>query len=367
MPDEDIFTMIEQWKQFLRDTGAQFAEQEIAYFTSSGDFTDWNTGFVAPLLQLGVIVAEGADAADFLHKQLSNDVNHLTTDTARLAGYCSPKGRLLSTLLMWREVNQTRDQTRDQSGDQIYLQLPVALLPAILKRLRMFVLRAKATLRDASDETVLLGLGGAQAASVLGHWFAQLPDAPYGTVHNEYGCLIRVADAFGAARFEWRLNSALAQQIWPKLTQQLPPVASRVWGLSEIAAGVPQVLAATQEKFVPQMINFELIGGVNFKKGCYPGQEIVARSQYLGKLKRRMHAARIRSEQVVQAGDEVFSPDDPEQACGMVVNAERAADGAFACLIEIKIALLTSSVRHRSPDGPICEFGPLPYALDGLE
>ena len=351
--------MIEQWKQFLRDNGAQFAEQEIAYFTSSGDFTDWNTGFVTPLLQLGVIVAEGAEAADFLHKQLSNDVNHLTTETARLAGYCSPKGRLLSTLLLWREA--------DKNSDQIFLQLPATLLPAILKRLRMFILRAKASLRDASDDTILLGLGGAQATQVLGNWFAQLPDTPYGTASNEYGCVIRVADAFAAARYEWRLTSQLAEQIWPQLTQQLAPVASRVWGLSEIAAGVPQVLPATQEKFVPQMINYELIGGVNFKKGCYPGQEIVARSQYLGKLKRRMHAARIVGAQVVQAGDEVFSMDDPNQACGMVVNAERAADGAFACLIEIKIALLGSSIRHASIDGPICEFGPLPYALDGLE
>ncbi len=363
--------MIEQWKQFLRDNGAQFAEQEITYFTSSSDFTDWNTGFVTPLLQLGVIVAEGAEAADFLHKQLSNDVNHLTTETARLAGYCSPKGRLLGTLLLWREIkpisNQADNQNDNQISDQIFLQLPVSLLPAILKRLRMFILRTKASLRDASDETILLGLGGAQAAQVLGTWFAQLPDTPYGTVSNESGCLIRVADAFAAARYEWRLTSQMAEQIWPQLTQQLTPVASRVWGLSEIAAGVPQVLPATQEKFVPQMINYELIGGVNFKKGCYPGQEIVARSQYLGKLKRRMHAARIVGAQMVQAGDEVFSMDDPDQACGMVVNAERAADGAFACLIEIKIALLGSSIRHASIDGPICEFGPLPYALDGLE
>lgn len=343
--------MIEQWKQFLSDNGAQFAEQEIAYFTSSDTFTEWNTGFVTPLLQLGVIAAEGEEAADFLHKQLSNDVNHLGHDMARLAGYCTPKGRLLSTFLLWRETNQ------------IDLQLPQALLPAILKRLRMFILRTRASLRDASDEAVLLGLGGAQAERVLGTWFSELPASPYTTVANESGILIRVADAFGAARYQWRLAHELAQQIWPQLVQHLAPAPGRIWGLAEIEAGVPQIGLATQEKFVPQMINFELIGGVNFKKGCYPGQEIVARSQYLGKLKRRMHAARITGAPVVRAGDEVFSPEDPDQACGMIVNAERMDDGSFACLIEMKVALLNSIVRHASIDGPVCEFGALPYAL----
>jgi folate-binding protein YgfZ len=343
--------MTEQWKQFLSANGAQFTGQETVYFTSSAAQPDASHGFVTPLTQLGVILADGLEAADFLHKQLSNDVNHLEPGMARLAGYCTPKGRLLATLLLWRE------------GEQIALQLSRPLLPAILKRLRMFILRSKVSLNDGDDQTVTLGLGGMNAASALTPWFATLPASRWSSVSNASGTLIRVADAFGTARYQWRVSPELAQQAWPQLCTSLAAVGSDVWGLAEIAAGMPLVTTATQEKFVPQMINFELIGGVNFKKGCYPGQEIVARSQYLGKLKRRMHLASIRTNDEVKPGDDVFSLDDPEQACGMVVNAERGPDGAWACLIEMKIAMLESDVRLGAISGPPCYFGTLPYAL----
>ena len=137
------------------------------------------------------------------------------------------------------------------------------------------------------------------------------------------------------------------------------------WTLGDIQAGVPQITPATQEKFVPQMINFELIGGVNFKKGCYPGQEIVARSQYLGKPKRRMVLATVEGDpSLLQAGLEIFSSDDPEQPCGMIVNAARTADGSVSCLVEIKLAAQDSGAIHAgSANGPLLHFHSLPYSL----
>lgn len=308
-------------------------------------------GFIAPAVDLGLIALTGDDAATFLHNQVTNDVEHLGLHEARLAGYCSPKGRLLATFLMWK------------SADAIMLQLPRQILPAVQKRLQMFVLRAKAKLNDVTDTHAVLGLGGQPAVDLLQKWFPVLPAAPFTKTDGDTGTLIRVADAFGQPRYQWIVSVETAQQIWPDLTKTLTPVSTSIWRLTEIHAGVPQITQATQEQFVPQMINFELIGGVNFKKGCYPGQEIVARSQYLGKLKRRMLLASVDSS-AVSAGMEIFSSTDPEQPCGMIVNAERNLQGGADCLAEIKIAATEDGTVHLGTvQGPVLKFIPLPYAL----
>ena len=139
-----------------------------------------------------------------------------------------------------------------------------------------------------------------------------------------------------------------------------------MWHWTDIQAGLPQVLDATREQFVPQMINFELIGGVNFRKGCYPGQEIVARSQYLGKLKRRMLLASVDAPEALP-GTEVFSESDPDQPCGMIVNAERGPQAMMSCLVEIKLEAANSAIRLGSASGPVLTFGTLPYAIDASD
>jgi folate-binding protein YgfZ len=312
-------------------------------------------GFVAPLGHLGLIAFTGEESAKFLHSQLTNDVEHLGSGDVRLAGYCSPKGRLQASFLMWRD---------DQS---VYLQLARDLQPAIQKRLSMFVLRAKTKASDATAERVTLGLGGAQAEAVLQTWFDALPAAPYTKLDHPLGTLLRVADAFGAARYLWLLSPETADTVAAELAGRLVVGGDDAWRLSDIHAGVPLITAATQEQFVPQMINFELLGGVNFKKGCYPGQEIVARSQYLGKLKRRTALATI-DDAGVTPGTEVFAPNDPGQPCGMVVNAAPNGAGGVDALVEMKLeALEAGDVHARAADGPALRFLPLPYALDKLD
>ncbi len=231
----------------------------------------------------------------------------------------------------------------------------------------MFVMRAKAKLADVSEQHAVLGLAGAPAVTLLSKWFATLPAHPYETVTAATGTLIRLADAFSAPRFQLITSPELAMSIWPELTQALPAAGSAAWRLSNIHAGIPVITLATQEKFVPQMINFEVIGGVNFKKGCYPGQEIVARSQYLGKLKRRMMLATIVTLDA-GAGMEVFSSADPEQPCGMIVNAERRTPSTMDCLVEIKTAAVEAgSIHLGSADGAVLQFLALPYALPDAE
>jgi folate-binding protein YgfZ len=345
---------MDKWLQFLQEQGARVDQDAAALdFNSDGAANRAGTseGFVAPLTDLGLISLTGEDAASFLHNQITNDVEHLSAGEARLAGYCTPKGRLLATFLMWK------------SGDTIFLQLPRAIQPAIQKRLQMYVLRSKAKLADAAELQVALGIAGEAALPVLQRHFASLPSTPYAKVDGDGGVLIRVADAAGKPRYQWIAPIETAEMAWPELAAALPPAGPHAWRLSNIEAGVPQVVQSTQEQFVPQMINLELIGGVNFRKGCYPGQEIVARSQYLGKLKRRMLRADVDSAEA-HAGSEVFSSADPEQPCGMVVNAERVSDGSAACLVELKLAALDNGTIHLgSAGGPVLRFQSLPYEL----
>lgn len=341
------------WRIFLEQQGARFESQNgtevLAFGVSS--LTELPDNFVAPLSDLGLISLQGDDAANFLHQQITNDVERLDFGSVRLAGYCTPKGRLLATFLIWKD------------GDQIILQLPYSLQSSIQKRLQMFVLRAKVRLTDHSEQRVALGLVGTATADILRQWFPQLPAHPYAKIDNQNGTLMRLADSHQMPRYQWIATVEQAIAVWPVLTQQLNTAATRAWRLSNIYAGVPTITPATQEQFVPQMINFELIGGVNFKKGCYPGQEIVARSQYLGKLKRRSVLALVDIDDV-HAGTEVFSSEDISQPCGMVVNAEPSGAGRSACLVAIKLAAADSgSIHVGSNNGPALQLQPLPYAL----
>ncbi|MBC7502202.1 MAG: folate-binding protein YgfZ [Herminiimonas sp.] len=309
------------------------------------------TNFVTPLADLGLIAATGDDAATFLHNQLTNDVEHLGLAEARLAGYCSPKGRLLATMMMWK------------TPDAIMLQLSGDIQQGVQKRLQMFVLRAKAKLADVSDQHAVLGLAGPAAAILLSKWFPSMPATPYAVTESPAGTLIRCVDSASGPRYQWITSHAMAAEAWDELAGVLTVSSARAWRVAEISAGLPQVAQSTQDQFVPQMINFEVIGGVNFKKGCYPGQEIVARSQYLGKLKRRMYIATVDSIDA-RPGMDVFASGDPQQPCGMLVNAEVVSPNQALCLVEVKSAALEGGTIHLgSASGPALRFTPLPYEL----
>jgi folate-binding protein YgfZ len=333
------------WPDFLVSLGATRASDGHDNHPDFAPHPDAESGFLCALGHLGVIEASGDDAAGFLHNQLTNDVQGLDPSHAALAGYCSPKGRLLATSMVWR------------SATRVFLALPREVLPGVLKRLQMFILRSKVKLHDASDQWVAIGAASPHFDATPSVWQCEA---------YENGTLIRMPDAGKLQRLVWIGTPEKAQQQWLAWSSQLPATSSSTWRWSEIIAGLPQVVEATREQFVPQMINFELVGGVNFKKGCYPGQEIVARSQYLGKTKRRTLLAFCNdaTEPAASAGMEVFSSADPEQPCGMVVNAETGPDGRMACLVELKMEALAASVHLSSVNGPALEFGELPYALN---
>ncbi len=276
------------------------------------------------LADWGVIRASGAEAAKFLHSQLTQDIEHLPEGQARLAGYCSAKGRLLATFVVWR-----------RGPEEFVLACSADVLPAVLKRLSMFVLRARCKLSDASAELPMWGLAGG-AAEGADH--IRLPAA--------------VVDGATVTR---------ALQIGGSEPASAAPLDIDAWRWLEVHSGVARIVAATSEQFVPQMVNLELVGGVNFQKGCYPGQEVVARSQYRGTLKRRgqvMHGSAA-----LQPGAEIFHRADPTQPAGMVVLAG-TWQGQHAALVEVKIAALHDGTLHAgSAEGPLLVPQALPYEL----
>ncbi|MFL9906713.1 CAF17-like 4Fe-4S cluster assembly/insertion protein YgfZ [Paraburkholderia sp. RL17-337-BIB-A] len=309
-------------------------------------------GAYMPLTQFGVIDATGDEAASFLHGQLTNDTQHLDAANARLAGYCSAKGRLLASFLTWR------------TGETIRLLVSKDVQAAVQKRLSMFVLRAKARLVDASSELAVVGLAG-DVRKALSGVFDALPDGVHVQVDGTAGSLIRVPDALGRLRYLWVGPQAAIEAHLPLLDQKLKRVSPAVWDWLDIRAGEPRITQPVVEQFVPQMVNFDVLGAVNFRKGCYPGQEVVARSQYRGTIKRRTSLANVAGElETVKAGAELFHSDDPGQPCGMVVNAASAPEGGVDVLVEIKLAALEGGTVHLgAADGPALKFLTLPYGL----
>ena len=339
------------WQDFLLEQGACIDAGSVGHFGDPANElrTARDGGIVAPLTHLGLIVCDGDDAQGFLHGQLSNDVKALAPGDSAYAAYCSPKGRMLANFLLWRE------------HDAYCLELARSLVPAVQKRLAMFVLRAKVKLADASESRVILGLAGSAAAAALQALFPALPRQAHQVVHHpDNGSLISLP----GGRFQLVTELEPAKRLWQHLSTALMPVGARCWEWLEIRNGIPLITPSTQEQFLPQMANMELIGAVNFKKGCYPGQEIVARTQYLGQLKRRMVLAHMAEDLSPQPGDELFSAGIQGQASGMVVNAQPAPGGGNDLLAVLQTAAIGEGAAHyRSADGPLLNILPLPYAV----
>ena len=286
----------------------------------------------------GVIRVAGPDAASFLQSQLTNDVLQLDEAQARLAGYCSAKGRLLASFIIWRSA-----------ADEIMLACSADLLAQAHRRLSMFVLRAKCKLSDASQDVALWGLAGAAAVPDIAPW--RRANAADGST------LIRLPDArVDAVTVPRALRIGSAADMQSALTS----LSADAWRWLEVHSGTARIVAATVEQFVPQMINLELVGGVNFQKGCYPGQEIVARSQYRGTIKRRAYVGY--SDAPLTPGQEVFAIDDAAQPVGMVVLA--ASLGArHAALVELKMAATDAELFGGAVNGPRLTLGALPYDI----
>lgn len=341
------------WIDLLQKQGATFVDGCVASFGSAqAELQSLNTQTVmCDLSHEGLLLVSGDDAAAFLHGQLSNDVLALDEGDAQITSWCSPKGRMLVTPLLWK-ISQG-----------YFLQMPRSLQPAIQKRLQMFVLRSKVKLDDLSVDWVKIGVAGINSDALkanIHEVFGAVPAREMSSIHTDIGRVV----CLSSTRFEIIASAENAIEIWKKLTPNMVKVGAGVWDLLTIRDGMIQVLPETQDQFVPQAANFELIGGVNFKKGCYPGQEIVARTQYRGILKRRLVRVHVETDVLPKPGESIYAPEFGEQAAGHIANVALAPEGGFDALVVAQIeSIKADSLRLNNLDGAALKVVTLPYEV----
>jgi folate-binding protein YgfZ len=311
------------------------------------------------LPQWGLILVEGSDAASFLQNQLTNSVLGLKRilpgqiaqgfSSARLIGYCSPKGRLLASA--WLGLFPSSEDAEDRFA--LFISKDIAASTA--KRLSMYVLRSKVKVTDLSSEWIVSGLYGSEQ---------QIADLKL----DDECIALRMPDVLVGDGSVARLLIALPQQ--ESLNIRYGNEMLNAWNALEVLSAIPRIVHATQEQFVPQMINFESVAGIDFKKGCYPGQEIVARSQYRGAIKRRLQLAHLNgiafNEGQAAPGTELFHSNDPTQPAGMVVlsSPSEGEPHRIDLQIECKLeALEIGNIHLGSADGPVLKIDLLPYPL----
>ena len=299
---------------------------------------------------LAVLAIAGPDAATFLQGQLSNDVKALAPDACQYTSFNSPKGRMLANFVLWKE------------GDaEFRALLPADIAEPVRKRLSMYVLRSKVTVADVSAETVRFGIGGPTAATAVRAALGAAP-ALFGILRHEGVAVLGLP----GPRFVVVAPKATAAGTRETLLRQAMPAPFSVWQWLTIRAGVPVVTATTQDAFVAQTANWDALFGIDFQKGCYTGQEIIARMRYLGRLKERLYA--FHADADLASGARLYSATFGEQPCGTVVNAAPAPGGGCDLLAVVQIAAAESGdVRADAPNGSLLARLPLPYAVPAAQ
>ena len=342
------------WEKILLDAGAIIENNCVSHYGNPEQERRiiHNGLLMCDLSHYGLIAAYGAEAATFLQGQLTNDIRDVSDQHSQLSAYCTPKGRMLANFRIFK-----REET-------IYLSLPQALLETTLKRLRMFLLMAKAKLEDASQALVGIGVSGPQIEKHLQSMQLTLPTAIDDVTQSQGYSIIRLGGPQPRFAIYGELNAIT--KLWSHLNVHAAPVGAGVWEMLDILAGMPTIYPQTSEAFVPQMANMQIINGVNFRKGCYTGQEIVARMQYLGKLKRRMYRIHIAGQQPVNPGDVLHAPNTSSgQGTGTIVSAQPDPNGGYMALAVIDISdAEAGQLRMHDAAGAAVSLHDLPYSVE---
>jgi folate-binding protein YgfZ len=290
------------------------------------------------LSHLGVIGFGGDDAQVFLQGQLTCDMREVTQAASRPGALCTPKGRALATFRLWQDAAGYR------------MQLPAARLEAVRKRLSMYVLRAKVKVTDSSGDTVRLGVAGPQAALRVAGVLGLAPDTL-----SAGGAIVAAGPVqvlcLGGMRFELVVPCADGARLWAALAEAARPAGEPAWRWASLVAGEALLHEATQDQFVPQMLDLDLTGGIGFSKGCYTGQEIVARTQYLGRLKQRLYLGHLDQPLAAEAdlpapGTALYTSDMDGQSTGMVVESALAPAGGIDLLAVVRTDSVAACPVH---------------------
>jgi len=344
--------MNESWKDFLAANGAKFEQEWVVNFDSpETELCAAATGNVmCDLSHLDCLYVTGEDAESFLLNQFSNDIQQLDEDHSQLTTYCNPKGRMFALFRAYRVDNGFALLSDPGIGG------------ALLARLKMFVMRSKVSIENVSDQFAMFGLSGDGAGSVLKDILKiQPPEQDNLIVHSDSLSVIR---QYGRQeRYLVTGTPENLQRAWLALTEMFKPVGRSAWDWLDIQAGLPSIHAETSEEFIPQMLNLDVLNALNFKKGCYPGQEIIARMKYLGKLKQRMFSGHAEGP-IPAPGDALFAESFGDQSAGTVVSATPAPDGGFDCLFIAQLKVVGTEPLHvGSPEGAALSLRELPYEV----
>ncbi len=343
-----------QWQTFLEQHGARIVSATVTDFgDTAGELRSVeNSRVLCDLSHFALIDIHGEDATSFMQGQFCNDVRDVTESHSQLNGHCTPKGRLLASFRLFKHEGH------------YYLRLPAALRDTLSKRLRMYVLRAKLSIADAPESWVGFGFAGPDADQALHAALGAVPAQINAVIAAKGAIMLRIPGP--QPRFEIYGENTALQSLWSTLASNARGVGAGIWSLLDIRSGLATILPQTAEAFVPQMVNLQQVGGVSFTKGCYPGQEVVARMQYLGKLKRRMYRAHIATDSAPQPGESLYTA-HPEtgQDAGMIVDAQVAPQGGYEVLAVVQCTdVELGDVRLDGPQGAVLKFLDLPYTLD---
>jgi folate-binding protein YgfZ len=327
------------WNAFFAARGGTLAAGAVHDFGAPDEelAASRDAAALVPLTHLGALTVAGSDAGAFLQSQLTSDVSQVSAGAAQLSGYCTPKGRLLATFLVVLQSKAYR------------LVMPRALAPSVAARLRKYVLRSKVTITDSAAELALLGVCGPRAQAALSRALPSPPGLPPAAAHYPSATVV----ALPGECFLVLVDAGRAEELWGRLSTLARPAGLGAWDWRQIRAGMASVVPATQEAFLPQMLDLEVHGAVSYQKGCYPGQEIVARTHYLGDLKRRLMRASARA--AAQPGDNLLA--GGSQVAGTVAMAAPSPDGGWEMLAVVQRDQLTG--RLTLADGTPVELTPV--------
>ncbi len=346
--------MKREWQEFLTDAGAEIENNRVVSFGNlQHEQMVVHTGLViTDLSHKGLIEANGEEATDFLQGQLTNDVRDVSQQHSQLSAYCNHKGRMLANFRIFKRQ------------ESYYLQIPQDLLEPTLKRIGMFILMSKLTLKDSSQSLIGIGVSGPKADQQLSQHITDLPENVDDVTQVSGYTIIKIAGTL--PRYEIYGDLEAMKTLWSNLDVDAAPVGQGPWESLDISAGIPTIYPETSEAFVPQMTNMQLVNGVSFKKGCYSGQEVVARMQYLGKLKRRMFKVLVDTSDAVKPGDKLFCEGSSSgQGTGQIVTAQANPNGGVDALAVIDINDAESGkLQLHDANGPAVNLTTLPYSLE---
>ncbi len=327
-----------QWQSFLSDAGAEWADAQVVHFGNPAQEQQivGHGDTLCDLSQYGLLAVEGQDALSFLQAQLTQDLRDLSPRLCRLSAYCNPKGQVLAIMRVWQQENG------------VYLWMPRSLLEPMQHTLSRYILRAAVRLRTVHD-VLAIGLAGPGATERLSAYLGVSPPAPEAQLHHEALSILALPGI--VPRYVLYGSIETVHSAWQNLHVNAVPVGANGWRLLDIRSAQPWIYPQTQGMFIAQMLNLHNLNAISFTKGCYPGQEIIARLQYRGTLKQQLYRIHLDTQAAVMPGSLIFAA-KAAQNSGQIIEAAPSPDGGVVALAVMDTKAAEQPLTLHEAHGP---------------